>query len=339
MMKCITVTLNPALDMNIALAAPLLPVGLNRSESASFSPGGKGINVSRALHALGSESEAICILGGFTGAKIKSMLSEEGVSVRAIATSADTRINISLIPPDGADNDAQCEINNPPMRGRAQKTEGEETPRTLPRVGAAGIRSAAETAELLSKTKLLLRRLIHRMEGERVVVVFAGSIPPDMPQNTYADLIGTARAMGAVTVCDCDGDALRHALSAHPDYIKPNIDELSALTERRLLKDQVAMAATEISVTTGGDTAVLATVGSGGAYLARGKDSFYAPAVHVDHVRTLKGAGDTFLAAFLYAIYEKNGRDTESLSYAAHIAAQKITGKGLFAPNRSLPQV
>ncbi|MBR5044128.1 MAG: hypothetical protein IKX66_02160, partial [Clostridia bacterium] len=107
-MKCITVTLNPALDMNIQLASPLLSVGLNRSESASFSPGGKGINVSRALHALGADSEAVCILGGFTGAKIRSMLLDEGVSVRAIATSADTRINISLIPPDCGDSDAQC---------------------------------------------------------------------------------------------------------------------------------------------------------------------------------------------------------------------------------------
>ena len=87
-MKYITVTLNPALDMNIALSGPLMTEGLNRSVGAAFSPGGKGINVSRTLRALGCDSDAICILGGFTGAKVKQMLMSEGVSVRAIFSTA-----------------------------------------------------------------------------------------------------------------------------------------------------------------------------------------------------------------------------------------------------------
>ena len=41
-MKYITVTLNPALDMNIALSGPLMTEGLNRSVGAAFPPEEKG---------------------------------------------------------------------------------------------------------------------------------------------------------------------------------------------------------------------------------------------------------------------------------------------------------
>lgn len=319
-MKFITVTLNPALDMNITLAGPLVPEGLNRSEAAAFSPGGKGINVSRALHAMGCESDAVCILGGFTGSKIRQMLLDEGVSVRVIATSAETRVNISVISPDTISGAHQCEINNPPVRGAAPDGEKND----------AGIRPASETAELLSKARLLLTRLIKKNteEGERSVVVLAGSIPSDMPVNTYAELIRCCRAQGALCVCDCDGDALRASLAAHPDYIKPNLEELSALTERRLTREQIPFAASEICVTTGGDTAVLATAGAAGAYLCRARESFFAPSVRVERIRTLKGAGDTFLAAFLFATYVRGMKEENALAAAARASAKKIATPG-----------
>jgi len=317
-MKFITLTLNPALDMNITVLSPLNPEGLNRSESAAFSPGGKGINVSRALRALGAESDAVCILGGFTGYKIRSMLSDEGVSVRVIATTAETRLNISAVTPDGR----QCEINNPPIRTAA---EGEEK-----NSSSAGIRPAEETAQLLSKVKLLTRRLIEKnaAEGERSIVILAGSIPPDMPKNTYAELIRQCRADGAITVCDCDGDALRHALAAHPDFIKPNMEELSALTERRLNREMIPQAAQEIAVSTGGDTAVIATAGAGGAYLCRSREVIFAPSQKVERIRTLKAAGDTFLAAFLYYLYSENYSEEAALAAASRCAAKKIATPG-----------
>ncbi len=326
-MKYITVTLNPALDMTLSLPGPLVTDGLNRSERADVSPGGKGINVSRALHALGCESDAVCILGGFTGAKIRSMLTEEGVRVRAIATTADTRINISVLTPENTARGTHCEINNPSFGAREEKPDEKKNDKS------PGARPVAETSELLYKTKLLLRRLIHQCEGERAVVVFAGSVPPDMPQNAYAELVRASRAMNAVTVCDCDGDALRHALAAHPDYIKPNLEELSSLTERRLLKDQIPQAATEISVTTGGETSVIATAGPLGAYFAAGLEYCCAPAVKVEHIRSLKGAGDTFLAAFLYAVYEKGFEPAPALAFAARAASKKIAQPGGVFPD------
>lgn len=357
-MKFITLTLNPALDMNVSISSPLVPDGLNRSDAASFSPGGKGINVSRALRALGEDSDAICILGGFTGAKVKNMLSEEGVRVRAISTTAETRLNISIVTPDGR----QCEINNPPGAAEAAPEEEKtasssvfteyssstgtgisvstpeelapETKKTEKREEAR-IRPAEETAQLLAKVRLLLRRLIEQNGDEPTAVILSGSIPPDMPKTAYAGMIELCRSLGAVTVCDCDGDALRYALGARPDYIKPNMDELTGLTERRLTPEQVPAAAAEISVTTGGSTAVLATAGENGAYFCRGHEHYSAPGAKVERVRTLKGAGDTFLAAFLAGHYNRGMKERAALKYAAAAAARKIETPGGAYPDLS----
>ena len=322
-MKYITVTLNPALDMNIALSGPLMTEGLNRSVGAAFSPGGKGINVSRTLRALGCDSDAICILGGFTGAKVKQMLMSEGVSVRAISSTADTRVNISIMSPDYTFSGKQCEINNPPVRGE----EGALDKDFLAGKNA-GIRPAEETAEILKKVNILLQKLLDQNGAENTAVIFAGSIPPDMPQNTYAALIRYCRERGALTVCDCDGDALRYALAARPDYIKPNLDELTQLSERRILKDPIGVAASEISVTTACETTVLATAGALGAYLVKGHDIKHVASVPVERVLTPKGAGDSFLAAYLYAKYDCGMDEKKSLAAAARVASKKIATEG-----------
>ena len=49
----ITITLNPAMDRTLRIEHPLVPNKLNRASSTSVEPGGKCINVSRALKALG----------------------------------------------------------------------------------------------------------------------------------------------------------------------------------------------------------------------------------------------------------------------------------------------
>ena len=45
----ITITLNPALDRTIRIEQSLIPMRLNRAIGSMVEPGGKGINVSRAI--------------------------------------------------------------------------------------------------------------------------------------------------------------------------------------------------------------------------------------------------------------------------------------------------
>ena len=70
----ITVTLNPTLDKT--LSVPVLQPGeVHRARFLRQDIGGKGINVSRALAALGVESIPIGFLGGATGRAMRDGLS------------------------------------------------------------------------------------------------------------------------------------------------------------------------------------------------------------------------------------------------------------------------
>ena len=94
-MKYITVTLNPALDMNIALSGPLATEGLNRSVGAAFSPGGKGINVSKTVFALGGKTLALGILGGaLAGILVNMVYAYATISLCANHTVYGMAINI-----------------------------------------------------------------------------------------------------------------------------------------------------------------------------------------------------------------------------------------------------
>jgi tagatose 6-phosphate kinase len=69
-----------------------------------------------------------------------------------------------------------------------------------------------------------------RLAREAEVVVLAGSLPPGLFSDSYAELTHLARAAGATTILDTSGPALRDALSATPDVIKPNAAELFEVT-------------------------------------------------------------------------------------------------------------
>jgi 6-phosphofructokinase 2 len=51
-----------------------------------YDPGGGGINVARAVHALGGDAVAIFPVGGPAGEMIRHMLQQEGVAHHAIPT-------------------------------------------------------------------------------------------------------------------------------------------------------------------------------------------------------------------------------------------------------------
>ena len=62
------------------------------------------------------------------------------------------------------------------------------------------------------------------------VVVLSGSLPRGLPADAYAQLVGVAHAHGARAVVDVDGAALRDAVTAAPEVVKPNRHELLSAT-------------------------------------------------------------------------------------------------------------
>ena len=293
----VTVTPNPSVDR--ALVVDRLVRGeVLRTSGHQRDPGGKGINVSRALHANGHPTTAVVPVGGSEGELLLRLLDASGVPVVTVPILGSVRSNITIAEPDGT----VTKLNEPG-----------------PELSAAELRS-------------LVDRSIATAAGAAWLVV-SGSLPPGAPTSLLTELIQGGRAAGARTAIDTSGAPLTAALTAAPDLIKPNAEELAESTGRTLASiGDVIDAAHELLDR--GARAVLASLGPDGAlYVDR---SFEAHAeLAVTHPRSTVGAGDATLAGFLTA----SDRPLEALRAAVAFgaAAVQLPGSQLPGPTDLQP--
>ena len=93
MAAIVTLTMNPALDI-ATTTDRVIPSHKLRCAAPHFDPGGGGINVARAIHALGGDAIAIFPIGGPAGEMVRHLLDEKSVAYRAIQVAGYTRLNI-----------------------------------------------------------------------------------------------------------------------------------------------------------------------------------------------------------------------------------------------------
>jgi 1-phosphofructokinase family hexose kinase len=261
----ITVTLNPTLDKTLSVPR-LQPGTVHRAQILREDLGGKGINVSRALQALGISSRLTGFLGGKTGQTMSSGLQAAGFNVHFVEIEDETRRNITLL--DESSNQ-YTKINEP-------------GPTVGPRHLAA------------------LQAQIDQMARPGDLWAFCGSLPPGAPYDLYASLIQQVQERGGRALLDTSGRALYEGLSAHPFAIKPNSEEAAELLGDPLSSHEEHCAAArrlqarEVPV-------VALTRGAQGLVLATGERVLMAlsPAVSA---RSPVGAGDAALAGLLWAI-------------------------------------
>lgn len=186
-----TVTLNPSLDYLVHTDA-LRPGRLCRTDSEALHPGGKGVNVSLVCAALGLPTRALGFIAGRTGALFASLLSETGVEYDFCHLDGGmTRINVKVAARE------QTEMNG-----------------TGPVIPPEALEKLAETLDTLD-------------EGDWLVL--SGSLPADVPADSYAKLLGHVRGRGVKTVVDAAGDALKNALPCAPDLVALGLRELDEL--------------------------------------------------------------------------------------------------------------
>jgi 1-phosphofructokinase len=96
----LTVTPNPSLDRTYEV--PSLDRGeVIRATGERMDPGGKGVNVSRAVAAAGRRTVAVLPLGGAPGALVADLLDAQGIEVAPVPVAGATRSNIALAEADG----------------------------------------------------------------------------------------------------------------------------------------------------------------------------------------------------------------------------------------------
>ncbi|MDF1513513.1 MAG: PfkB family carbohydrate kinase, partial [Anaerolineae bacterium] len=95
----ITITPNPVLDKTITVER-IIYNEMSRATAIQEDWGGKGFNVSRALHAMGMQSLAMGFSGGATGHKLEQGLTEIGIYTELVPISDETRTNIIITEAD-----------------------------------------------------------------------------------------------------------------------------------------------------------------------------------------------------------------------------------------------
>ena len=125
-----TVTLNPAWDRTAAVEG-LLCGGTNLLRAPRGDAGGKGINVSRVLHALGKKTEALGLLGAGAGDVLLARLRAEGIRCDFVRLAGECRTNTKVI---DLKSGVTTEFNEPgPQADAASLAALEEKLRSLPR--------------------------------------------------------------------------------------------------------------------------------------------------------------------------------------------------------------
>jgi 1-phosphofructokinase len=288
----ITLTLNPSLDRTIEVAA-LTRGAMVRASGTRLDPGGKGVNVSRALAAHRIPTTAVVPLGGPEGAQLTTLLEQEGIDVCPVPVTSPTRSNVSLVEPDGT----VTKINEP-----------------------GGVLTGADLDEIVTA-------VLAAASGAGWVVA-CGSLPPGVPDTFYARLGRLVAGLGVRFAVDTSGPALTEALGAAPALVKPNRVELAESVGFRIdtLADAVRAAS---AMRAAGAGAVLASLGADGAVLVDEAGVRYGESP-VDRRRSAVGAGDAMLAGFLAA--PATGWDplVEALSWGT--AAVRFPGSRMPGP-------
>ncbi|MEV6862863.1 1-phosphofructokinase [Streptosporangium subroseum] len=288
----VTLTLNPSLDRTIEIGS-LTRGAVIRAAAAHLDPGGKGVNVSRALLANQVRSRAVVPFGGDEGRRLVSLLQAEGIDMITVPVAGPTRSNVTLAEPDGT----VTKINEP---GTALSAEELDTV-------AEAVLSAATSADW---------------------VVASGSLPPGVPLDVYAGLCRRFSGAGINVAIDTSGPALLAAVAETPALVKPNREELSETTGMTIVSLGDAIEAAEILRARGAST-VLASLGADGAVLLQDDQIWYGEGP-VAEPRSTVGAGDAMLAGFLAAGARGEAALVEALAWAT--AAVGLPGSRMPSP-------
>ena len=95
----VTVTPNPSIDRTVTLPGTLTRGAVHRLSSVTDEPGGKGVNVARALGLAGLDT--VAVLPAAADDPFLTSLRAAAVPFRAVAVPAPVRTNIAVTENDG----------------------------------------------------------------------------------------------------------------------------------------------------------------------------------------------------------------------------------------------
>jgi len=299
----VTVTLNAAVDRT--LTVPNFQRGQRHRASAGVAlAGGKGINVARALKALGVPVVATGLVGGATGSRIVEGLTEEAILSDFVHIEGESRTSTAVVDPTGG---TYTEINEWGPSVRPEELE------------------------------MLLEKLHYLTQGAELVV-FAGSLPRNVADDFYADAIRDLNRRQLQVALDTEGEPLRLGVEAEPFLVSPNQSEAESLVGQEFHDDEDFRLALDAIADMGARNVLITTEHGCLARLREDRDEpkrYRVLAPRVEPLSTV-GAGDALLAGYLAARYA--GRPLEESlrsAVAAGAASTLEVGAGRFDPRQA----
>ena len=254
-----TITLNPSLDINITVHGLVLDE-TNRWTSSHLYAGGKGINISRAIHEMGGRTVAYGFIGGSPGRQVEILLDAEEVPFSFTPIEHETRTNFII-------------------------TDTKTFRQT--RIDAPGPRISKQEFERF-------HRKIRQIQPKPDLVVVGGSVPPGLPVNIYYDIVMEAKDFGVRCILDSAGQWLEKGIKAKPYLIKPNVHEAEVLLKTDLPTEEAIIKAALDLVDTGIEVVVISQGKDG--LIAATKERIVKAVPPQVKVRSAVGAGDCSVA-------------------------------------------
>lgn len=284
-----TVTFNPALDYVVGVEN--FTVGtVNRTVKEVVYCGGKGINVSAVLAALGIESTALGFVAGFTGDEIERRVKSLGFQSDFIRVEKGlSRINVKL------KSKEETEIN-----------------------GIGPEITEEDVEKLFGKLEKI-------SEGD--ILILSGSIPTSIDDTIYERIMERMEGRGIRVVVDATKDLLMNVLRYQPFLIKPNNHELGEMFGVELHgEEEIIRYAKRLREK--GAANVLVSMAGDGAILVTERDEVFQMGVPKGKVRNSVGAGDSMVAGFV-AGYLENGDYSHALRLGSACGSASAFSNGL----------
>ncbi len=290
----LTVTLNAAIDKRYVVTNFELGE-VNRVKECAYTPGGKGLNVSKPASIYGAEVVATGFVGGHAGDYIAEALKDFGVKSDFYRLSAESRTCINIWD-----------------ESKQQQTEFLEPGFTV---------SDEDFNEFLKHfTSLVIKA---------DVVSISGSVPKGLDGTAYQRMISIVKQQGKPVILDTSGALLEQGIKSAPTMVKPNIDEIRMLTGSRCeTREELVEAAKKIH--SQGVEVVVISLGADGSIAVTKDGVFKASVPKIDAVNTV-GCGDSMTAGF--AIGFEQGlpiEKTHQLASAISAAAALREETGFF---------
>jgi 1-phosphofructokinase family hexose kinase len=261
-MKIVTITLNPAIDLHIAMEKLIIGEDNSANITARHS-GGKGVNLSRALHVNGVKNTCYMVLGEQNADEFIAPLVKLGMEFEYDTTTGCIRENINL------------------HFGKRETVIATSGPKL--------------DCELLSRVRKRLEGLVDK----DTAVAFTGRISEGTDKAAIIDMLTSLKGQGAKLILDSKSIDKDDIEILKPYLIKPNESEAEELVGIKVdTVKKAALAAEKIREL--GVEKVMVSLGSEGLLFMSDEGVFHAVCEKIDPLSTV-GAGDSTIAGFLKA--------------------------------------